>query len=86
MTITLDDWDAENVTVQMDISASAVLKKIGDKQLIEEIRSRRLVNRINPIQHINIEGELLKRHLIDIVGLSYHTDNDTLINELKKKL
>ena len=67
--------------IDIDVDIADVINEIDDETLVKECIDRGLFSRSNSIEAANT-----KRHLCDIAEVSYHTDNNKLIELIKEKL
>ena len=71
----LDYYDADNI--------------LDDDEVIRMVRERDLEDEIieeNSNEYYDMDKTSLKRMLCRLVGVNYHTDNNTILNLLKEKL
>ena len=71
----LDYYDADNI--------------LDDDEVIRMVRERDLEDEIieeNSNEYYDMDKTSLKRMLCRLVGVNYHTDNDTILMLLKEKL
>ena len=85
-TIRLNDYEA-NIDVEISVDKNVVLKKMNDTDILNEVRERNLLSRVNPITFFTAEKDLLKRHLCDILNIGYHAkNNDEILKAVRIKL
>lgn len=76
--------------VSVDIDIDDYLDEASTSELKNEMNNRGYAVNKKQIEKngitFSLEGDELKRHLCDIIEVSYYTQIDEILNELKRKL
>ena len=83
-----DDWYIEK-TLNTDLDYYDADNILDDDEVIRMVRERDLEDEIieeNSNEYYDMDKTSLKRMLCRLVGVNYHTDNDTILMLLKEKL
>ncbi len=83
-----DNWYIDK-TLSTDLYYSDADNILDDDEVIRMVRERDLEYEIideNSNEYYDMDKTSLKRMLCRLVGVNYHTDNNTILNLLKEKL
>lgn len=83
-----DNWYIDK-TLSTDLYYSDADDILDDYDVLKMVRERGLKDEIideNSNEYYDIDKTSLKRMLCRLVGVNYHTDNNTILNLLKEKL
>lgn len=83
-----DNWYIDK-TLSTDLYYSDADDILDDDEVIRMVRERDLEDEIideNINEYYDMDKTSLKRMLCRLVGVNYHTDNDTILMLLKEKL
>lgn len=83
-----DNWYIDK-TLSTDLYYSDADDILDDDDVLKMVRDRDLEDKIieeNEDSYYDMDKTSLKRMLCRLVGVNYHTDNNTILNLLKEKL
>lgn len=83
-----DNWYIDK-TLSTDLYYSDADNILDDDDVLKMVRERDLEDEIideNSNEYYDMDKTSLKRMLCRLVGVNYHTDNNTILNLLKEKL
>lgn len=83
-----DNWYIDK-TLSTDLYYSDADDILDDDDVLKMVRNRDLEDKIieeNEDSYYDMDKTSLKRMLCRLVGVNYHTDNNTILNLLKEKL